>query len=135
VMKSDLSKRSRMIQDKEMEKERNEFIKQVLIDNQQGEDDCTCGLKWRDMLGTEQTMHQAWRKRAEEAEIKINTLTAELEALRKENAELKERLERVHDLCDNISGLAVGYDALDSKDGLKGMISTMASWARKGLKA
>lgn len=29
---------------------------------------CTCGLKWRIALQTEQTMHAAWRKRAEEAE-------------------------------------------------------------------
>lgn len=32
------------------------------------ESDCTCSLKWRVALATEQSMHQAWRKRAEEAE-------------------------------------------------------------------
>lgn len=32
------------------------------------ENDCTCGLKWRIMLQTEKEMHNAWRKRAEEAE-------------------------------------------------------------------
>lgn len=30
---------------------------------------CTYGLKWRIMLRTEQEMHNAWRKRAEEAEL------------------------------------------------------------------
>lgn len=34
----------------------------------QRQNDCTCGLKWRIMLQTEQEMHIAWRKRAEEAE-------------------------------------------------------------------
>lgn len=32
--------------------------------------DCTCGLQWRIALQTEQTMHAAWRKRAEEAEAR-----------------------------------------------------------------
>jgi hypothetical protein len=35
------------------------------------DDDCTCGLRWRIALQTEQTMHAAWRKRAEEAEAAI----------------------------------------------------------------
>jgi hypothetical protein len=32
---------------------------------------CTCGLAWRVRLVTEQEMHAAWRKRAEEAEATI----------------------------------------------------------------
>ena len=32
------------------------------------DEDCTCGLIWRVRLQTEMTMHNAWRKRAEEAE-------------------------------------------------------------------
>lgn len=32
--------------------------------------DCTCGLAWRIRLVTEQEMHAAWRKRAEEAEAR-----------------------------------------------------------------
>lgn len=32
------------------------------------ESQCTCGLEWRIKLQTEQEMHNAWRKRAEEAE-------------------------------------------------------------------
>lgn len=35
------------------------------------EDFCTCGLKWRRALVTEQEMHAAWRKRAEEAEAAL----------------------------------------------------------------
>ena len=35
------------------------------------DDDCTCGLKWRISLQTEQTMSSAWRKRAEEAEQQL----------------------------------------------------------------
>ncbi len=35
-------------------------------------DECTCGLEWRIKLQTEQTMHAAWRKRAEEAEAQLN---------------------------------------------------------------
>lgn len=33
-----------------------------------GDGPCTCGLEFRIQLQTEQTMHAAWRKRAEEAE-------------------------------------------------------------------
>lgn len=35
-----------------------------------GTAECTCGLKWRVQLQTEQAMHAAWRKRAEEAEAR-----------------------------------------------------------------
>jgi hypothetical protein len=39
-----------------------------------GSDDaCTCGLEWRIKLRTEQEMHAAWRKRAEEAERALST--------------------------------------------------------------
>lgn len=33
-----------------------------------GDDGCTCGLRYRIELQTEREMHNAWRKRAEEAE-------------------------------------------------------------------
>ena len=33
--------------------------------------ECTCGLTWRIQLRTEQEMHAAWRKRAEEAEKEL----------------------------------------------------------------
>jgi hypothetical protein len=36
------------------------------------EDDCTCGLYWRVQLQTEREMHNAWRKRAEEAERPVS---------------------------------------------------------------
>lgn len=52
------------------------------------EDECTCGLRWRIELATEQEMHAAWRKRAEEAElregslqIRIDNAIAELDSL------------------------------------------------------
>lgn len=35
------------------------------------DDDCTCGLRWRIQLQTEQEMHNAWRKRAEQAEREL----------------------------------------------------------------
>lgn len=35
------------------------------------EEDCTCGLIWRIRLRTEMEMHNAWRKRAEEAEASL----------------------------------------------------------------
>jgi hypothetical protein len=35
---------------------------------------CTCGLEYRIALATEQEMHAAWRKRAEEAEAELLNL-------------------------------------------------------------
>lgn len=43
-------------------------------------DDCTCGLTWRIKLQTEQEMHAAWRKRAEEAEVSLSAMTARFTA-------------------------------------------------------
>lgn len=43
-----------------------------------GDDPCTCGLEFRIQLQTEQTMHAAWRKRAEEAEQKTAQQAEEL---------------------------------------------------------
>lgn len=40
--------------------------------------ECTCGLDWRIKLQTEQEMHAAWRKRAEEAEKEIAAIRHEL---------------------------------------------------------
>jgi transcriptional regulator with XRE-family HTH domain len=42
------------------------------------EGEMACGLQWRDALATEQTMHAAWRKRAEQAEAELGRLTREL---------------------------------------------------------
>jgi hypothetical protein len=52
--------------------------------------ECTCGLQYRIHLQTEQTMHKAWRKRAEEAE-------AALAVVRAHDGERfsKEQLERI----------------------------------------
>lgn len=54
-------------------------------DSEQG---CTCCLNERIALQTEQTMHMAWRKRAEEAESQLAASQAECERLRRENLEL-----------------------------------------------
>ena len=43
--------------------------------------ECTCGLEWRIRLQTEQEMHAAWRKRAEEAEKRANDVEAKLALL------------------------------------------------------
>ena len=43
--------------------------------NPMSESDCTCGLEWRIRLQTEQEMHNAWRKRAEEAEAILEKRT------------------------------------------------------------
>jgi len=43
--------------------------------NPMSESDCTCGLEWRIELQTEQEMHNAWRKRAEEAEAILEKRT------------------------------------------------------------
>lgn len=38
--------------------------------------DCTCGLEYRKQLSTERSMHNAWRKRAEEAEKELQQAKA-----------------------------------------------------------
>jgi hypothetical protein len=43
---------------------------------------CTCGLKHRIVLQTEQEMHAAWRKRAEEAEADLAAKDAEIVSLK-----------------------------------------------------
>lgn len=40
--------------------------------------ECTCGLEWRIQLQTEQEMHNAWRKRAEEAEKELSEARHEM---------------------------------------------------------
>lgn len=42
------------------------------------DEECTCGLRWRIELQTEREMHAAWRKRAEEAEARINDDTVRI---------------------------------------------------------
>jgi hypothetical protein len=50
--------------------------------------DCTCGLYWRVQMQTEREMHNAWRKRAEEAEAREITLQAQLQAVTQERDQL-----------------------------------------------
>lgn len=45
-------------------------------------EDCTCGLRFRIFVQTEQTLHAAWRKRAEEAETSLQAVTQERDAAR-----------------------------------------------------
>lgn len=45
-------------------------------------EDCTCGLKFRIHVQTEQTLHAAWRKRAEEAEAGVSELEQALRMAR-----------------------------------------------------
>ena len=45
--------------------------------NPMSDDACTCGLKWRIRLRTEMEMHNAWRKRAEEAEASQDAVRRE----------------------------------------------------------
>ena len=59
------------------------------------EDRCTCGLEYRKQLATEQSMHAAWRKRAEEAEHESQMAGVVIAELR---AALKLALEIVEDL-------------------------------------
>ena len=44
--------------------------------------ECTCGLDWRIKLQTEQEMHNAWRKRAEQSERELAAANALIEELR-----------------------------------------------------
>lgn len=59
-----------------------------------GDARCTCGLEWRIKLRTEQEMHAAWRKRAEEAEALNAKLRADLASAR---AKERERCAKVAD--------------------------------------
>jgi hypothetical protein len=58
-----------------------------------GSDDyCTCGLVWRVRLRTEMEMHNAWRKRAEEAESALAAATAERTPLTDREAKIQNYL-------------------------------------------
>lgn len=54
------------------------------------DEECTCGLIWRIRLRTEMEMHNAWRKRAEEAE-------AATPAPSEDAIELEQTLDLIHD--------------------------------------
>lgn len=56
------------------------------------EEACTCGYELRSALGTEQEMHKAWRKRAEEAEKESAGLRAQLAAAEKRATEAERYL-------------------------------------------
>jgi hypothetical protein len=71
------------------------------------EDRCTCGLEFRKALATEQTMHLAWRKRAEDAERLI-------EAAVSANREWRKDIRGKSMLYRVIKGLAPICEALDA---------------------
>lgn len=68
---------------------------------------CTCGLEWRIQLATEKTMHAAWRKRAEEAESKLLSLTAE---------RLHQQIMNLPCKCPESQGHAYGTYAIGHRD-------------------
>jgi hypothetical protein len=51
--------------------------------------DCTCGLRFRIEIQTEREMHNAWRKRAEEAEAEIDNLKKSLFFMETESNKLR----------------------------------------------
>jgi hypothetical protein len=98
-----------------------------------GSDDaCTCGLEWRIKLQTENEMHAAWRKRAEEAERELQVAQQTIEEQDKclenmeqtllDNRDLKAEAERLRGVLEEIRGplddLTIGptqtYEAIDA---------------------
>jgi len=90
---------------------------------------CTCGLKWRIMLQTEQTMHNAWRKRAEEAEALLNK--RELVNLPKEDKYIISEMCMAY--CDGASGKANQNYAFSHHEE-NGMRNVLALILNKGWK-
>ena len=76
------------------------------------DDDCTCGLKWHIQLRTEQEMHAAWRKRAEEAETREAALQARVEAQDVQLKTAREALEPMRNFTGMVTVKVVG-DALE----------------------
>lgn len=58
---------------------------------------CTCGLRWRIALRTEQEMHKAWRKRAEEAEAALDIERKRAEAA---EGERDDWMQRWREVCE-----------------------------------
>lgn len=97
--------------------------------------ECTCGLQHRIALATEQTMHAAWRKRAEEAESELLTLKEKIVADKPVFTKLDppETLRIYHFpggetfRLDNVTALAVsasGTHRLETQDGKKWIVPT-----------
>ena len=64
------------------------------------DDHCMCGLTWRVKLQTEQTMHSAWRKRAEEAEADLAAANARAEGAEGWNHRVSVCRDHVGDIVD-----------------------------------
>jgi len=71
------------------------------------EDDCTCGLRWRIQLQTEQNLHAAWMKRATEAE--------------QDNKALRERVERYEKSPYNAAAVRIAELERDLADARKAL--------------
>jgi hypothetical protein len=78
----------------------------------QPNDRCDSHVSWKDRLQTEVEQHNAWRKRADEAEAEVASLTQQLTEARQENERLK--VEATRSL---IRGTLRGYAAGESTDG------------------
>lgn len=72
------------------------------------EADCTCGLMHRIHLQTEQTMHAAWRKRAEEAEAQLAQPEADSRQLYEALKLIAEHEDKTLLSMDHDSGYSVG---------------------------
>lgn len=71
------------------------------------EDDCNCSLKERIALQTEQTMVEAWRKRAYASEAELAAKEAECERLKEAVRKLTE--EQVYEHCDMTQGISLVF--------------------------
>jgi len=63
---------------------------------------CTCACRYHAAVDTERTMHAAWRKRAEEAEIENADLRAKLAAATKTLGEAGDEISHLSMLASNI---------------------------------
>lgn len=75
---------------------------------------CTCGLQWRIALQTEQTMHAAWRKRAEEAELDLTQVQKELRELRDWKESAMVQLAKSDRLRELLPDRYWGWDVYDA---------------------
>lgn len=73
--------------------------------------DCTCGLTCRIALQTEQTMHAAWRKRAEEAEVLIAEVAAAGREWRKKDIGKSDLLR----VIGGLANICAALDRLESR--------------------
>jgi hypothetical protein len=88
-----------------------------------GPDDCSCLERRRVIalkvaLGTERTMHEAWRKRAEEAEVALAAAERQRETLREAADRVTTYLEFVYSRARSLPTYA-GSQIHDREDGIE----------------